>query len=191
MPTFHPLALPGVIEVRTDRYGDDRGFFSEVYRKSLWQEQGVDADFVQDNHSLSRAKGTMRGLHFQTPPMAQAKLVRVTRGRVFDVAVDIRKGSPTYGKWVGLELDAERGNQLYIPAGFAHGFLTMEPDTEFLYKVSANYSPENDRSVRYDDPAIGIVWPVEVNPECLSAKDKNAPLLEDTDTGFVFDGASA
>lgn len=191
MPTFHPLSLPGVIEVRPDRFGDGRGFFSEVYCKSLWQEHGVDAEFVQDNHSLSRAKGTLRGLHFQTPPMAQAKLVRVTRGRVFDVAVDIRKGSPTYGKWVGLELDAELGNQLYIPAGFAHGFLTMEPETEFLYKVSANYSPENDRSVRYDDPAIGIFWPVEVNTDCLSAKDENAPLLEDTYTGFVFDGATA
>lgn len=191
MPTFHPLAIPGVIEVRPDRFGDDRGFFSEVYRKSLWQENGVDADFVQDNHSLSRAKGTLRGLHFQTPPMAQAKLVRVTRGRVFDVAVDIRKGSPTYAKWVGLELDATLGNQLYIPAGFAHGFVTMEPDTEFLYKVSANYSPDNDRSVRYDDPVIGIDWRVEVNQDCLSAKDKGAPLLEETDTGFVFDGAVA
>jgi len=191
MPTFHPPSLPGVIEVRPDRFGDDRGFFSEVYRKSLWQEHGIDADFVQDNHSLSRARGTLRGLHFQTPPMAQAKLVRVTRGRVFDVAVDIRKGSPNFGKWVGLELDADLGNQLYIPAGFAHGFLTMEPDTEFLYKVSANYSPENDRSVRYDDPAIAIEWPVEVDTDCLSAKDRNAPLLEDTDTGFVFDGEEA
>jgi dTDP-4-dehydrorhamnose 3,5-epimerase len=191
MPTFHPVALPGVIEIRPDRFCDDRGFFSEVYRKSLWQEHGVNADFVQDNQSLSQTMGTLRGLHFQTPPMAQAKLVRVSRGRVFDVAVDIREGSPSYGKWVRIELTAELGNQIYIPAGFAHGFLTMEPDTEFLYKVSATYSPENDRSVRYDDPAIWIVWPVDVNQDCLSAKDKNATLLEETETGFVFDGAAA
>lgn len=191
MPTFHPLGLGGVIEVRPDRFSDGRGFFSEVYRKSLWQDHGVDADFVQDNHSLSRAKGTLRGLHFQTPPMAQAKLVRVTRGRVFDVAVDIRKGSPSYRKWLGVELDAALGNQLYIPAGFAHGFVTMEPDTEFLYKVSATYSPQHDRSVRYDDPAIAIVWPVEVDLDCLSAKDKNAPLLEEIETGFVFNGTAA
>lgn len=191
MPTFQNLAIADVIEVRPDRFGDNRGFFSETYRKSLWRENGIDVDFVQDNHSFSRAKGTLRGLHFQTPPKAQAKLVRVTRGRVFDVAVDIRVGSPTFGQWVGLELDADIGNQLYIPAGFAHGFITMEPNTEFLYKVSACYASDNDRSVRYDDPAIGIVWPVEVKIDLLSAKDRNALCLKDIDTGFVYDGDAA
>jgi dTDP-4-dehydrorhamnose 3,5-epimerase len=128
----------------------------------------------------------LRGLHLQTPPMAQAKLVRVARGRVFDVAVDVRAGSPTFRQWVGIELSAEKGNQLYIPVGFAHGFLTLEPDTEFLYKVSAPYSRPNDRSIRFDDPAIGIDWPIEINIDGLSAKDREAGLLVETDTGFHY-----
>ena len=128
----------------------------------------------------------MRGLHLQTPPLAQAKLVRVARGRVFDVVVDIRTGSPTFRKWVGIELSVDKGNQLYIPTGFAHAFLTLEPDTEFLYKVSAPYSQPNDRSIRFDDPAIGIDWPIDINLDTLSAKDRDAGLLVETDTGFVY-----
>lgn len=186
MPVFRELALPGVIEILPDRFGDDRGFFSEVYSEKAWRENGVDAAFVQDNHSLSRQVGVLRGLHFQTPPFAQAKLVRVTSGAVFDVAIDIRKGSPDFGKWVGVEISAEKWNQLYIPAGFAHGFVTLQPDTHFLYKVSAFYSRECDRSVRFDDPAIGIEWPVDIANVILSDKDRNAPLLADCDTGFVY-----
>ncbi|PWW00238.1 dTDP-4-dehydrorhamnose 3,5-epimerase [Hoeflea marina] len=186
MPRFTRLALPEVIEVVPDRFADPRGFFSEVYNRAVWREGGIDADFVQDNHSLSRQPGTLRGLHFQTPPMAQAKLVRVSRGRAFDVAVDIRAGSPSYLGWVGVELSAERGNQLFIPEGFAHGFLTLEPDTEFLYKVSAAWSRPHDRSIRYDDAAIGIRWPAPVDPDALSPKDRDAPALAATDTGFVY-----
>lgn len=184
MPQFFELAIAGLIEVVPDRHADDRGFFSEVYNKAVWLDGGIDVDFVQDNHSLSRETGTLRGLHLQTPPMAQAKLVRVARGRVFDVAVDVRVGSPMFSQWVGVELSAEKGNQLFIPAGFAHGFLTLEPDTEFLYKVSAPYSRANDRSIRYDDPAIGIDWPIDINIDALSTKDRDAKSLADTDTGF-------
>lgn len=186
MPAFHPTALPGVIEIRADRHGDERGFFSEVYNHAIWAQNNIRDVFVQDNHSFSRARGVLRGMHFQTPPAAQAKLVRVSRGAVFDVAVDIRLGSPNFGKWVGVELSAEKWNQLYIPAGFAHGFVTLVADTEFLYKVSAGYSPAHDRSIRFDDPAIGIEWPVGAGEISLSAKDLNAGLLAETETGFVF-----
>ena len=185
MPEFRELGLDGVIEIVPDRFGDDRGFFSEVYNATVYRKNGVDADFVQDNHSVSGPAGVLRGLHFQLPPFAQAKLVRVVRGAVFDVAVDIRKGSPSYGKWVGVEISAERWNQLYVPAGFAHGFVTLQPNTEFLYKVSALYSPDHDRSIRYDDPQIGIDWPVDPSGIILSAKDKAAKSLAETDTGFT------
>lgn len=186
MPQFRSLALDGVIEIIPDRHGDERGFFSEVYNEKLYKANGVDADFIQDNQSFSASSGVLRGLHFQTPPFAQAKLVRVTRGAVLDVAVDIRKGSPDFGKWIGLELTAEKWNQLYIPAGFAHGFVTLTPNTEFLYKVSAYYSPEHDRSVRFDDPAIGIDWQIDPQDAILSKKDAQAGLLAETDTGFLF-----
>lgn len=142
-------------------------------------EAGLDIDFVQDNHSYSAAKGVLRGLHFQLTPAAQDKLVRVTRGAVFDVAVDIRPGSASYAKWVGVELSAEKWNQLLVPKGFAHGFLTLREDCEVQYKVSTPYSPEHDRSVRFDDPAIGIDWPDVGVPFQLSAKDRDAPLLAD------------
>jgi dTDP-4-dehydrorhamnose 3,5-epimerase len=190
MPSFTRLAIPEVIEILPDRHGDDRGFFSEVYKNTVWAAGGVDVAFVQDNHSYSRDMGVLRGLHFQTPPFAQAKLVRVTRGAVFDVAVDIRKGSPTFAKWVGVEINAEKGNQLYVPAGFAHGFVTLNPDTEFLYKVSNLYSKECDRSIRFDDPAINISWPLIAGGLTLSDKDKNAPLLAAIDTGFVYESAA-
>lgn len=186
MPQFTRLAIPDLIEVIPDRHGDERGFFSETYNKAVWSAGGIAVDFIQDNHSLSRETGTLRGLHFQTPPMAQAKLVRVSRGRAFDVAVDIRSGSPSYRQWVGIELSADKGNQLFIPAGFAHGFLTLEPDTEFLYKVTAPYSRPHDRSVRFDDPDIAIDWPVPVNPDGLSQKDRDAGRLADTETGFFY-----
>lgn len=186
MPQFRPLDLEGVVEIVPDRFGDDRGFFSEVYNAGVWKANGIEVDFVQDNQSLSRQVGVVRALHFQLPPFAQAKLVRVTRGRVFDVAVDIRKGSPDFGRWVGIELSAEKWNQLFVPAGFAHGFVTLEPDTELCYKVSAFYSKDHDRSIRFDDPAIGVDWPIGPGEAILSPKDADAPLLADIDTGFVF-----
>jgi dTDP-4-dehydrorhamnose 3,5-epimerase len=179
------LPLPGLLEIVPDRLGDERGFFSEVWSRKQLREAGIDADFVQDNHSYSAAAGVLRGLHFQEPPFAQAKLLRVTRGSIFDVAVDIRAGSPGFGHWVGLTLSAERWNQLFVPEGFAHGFLTLEPDCEVLYKVTAPYSPQHDRSIRYDDPTIGIEWPV-VGGLRLSDKDRAAPLLSDIEPVFTF-----
>ena len=181
MLEVRPLPLDGVLEVRPDRFEDERGFFSETWSLARWIEAGIDADFVQDNHSFSRARGVLRGLHFQAPPMAQAKLVRVTRGSVFDVAVDIRQGSPTFGQWASAILSAERWNQLFVPEGFAHGFVTLEPDTEVQYKVTALYSPEHDRAIRFDDPAIGIDWPVASADLILSSRDRTAPSLADAD----------
>ncbi|MCU0830697.1 MAG: dTDP-4-dehydrorhamnose 3,5-epimerase [Rhizobiaceae bacterium] len=186
MPQFRRLAIPDLIEVIPDRHGDERGFFSEVFSAGAWAAGGVTAQFMQDNHSYSQAIGVLRGLHFQTPPFAQAKLVRVTRGAVFDVAVDIRAGSPTFGQWDAIELSADKWNQLYIPEGFAHGFLTLTPDVEFVYKVSAPYSKAHDRSIRFDDPAIGIDWPVVSTGLTLSDKDRNALVLAEVDTGFTY-----
>ena len=178
--------LPGVVEIVPKRFEDERGFFSETFNAKSLGEHGINIDIVQDNHSLSRTVGVLRGLHYQLPPFAQAKLVRVIRGRIFDVAVDIRKGSPNYAKWVGVELSADKWNQLLVPAGFAHGFVSLEPDTEIVYKVSDFYSREHDRSVRYDDPAIGIEWPIDVSDAIISEKDKNAPLLADADNTFQY-----
>lgn len=190
MTEITQTALPGVYEITPPRFGDDRGFFSETYNAKRFADHAIALDFVQDNHSFSRDTGVLRGLHFQRDPWAQDKLVRVTRGSVFDVAVDIRKGSPTYGQWVGVELTAEKGNQLLVPRGFAHGFVTLEPDTEFLYKVTNYYSKEEDRSIRFDDPTIGINWPVDVSQITLSDKDKNAPFLADSDNTFTYVGAA-
>lgn len=181
-----PLEIDGVFEIRPRRFEDERGFFSETWNLARWKEAGIVAEFVQDNHSLSREKGVLRGLHYQAPPMAQAKLVRVSRGAVFDVAVDIRVGSPTFGKWVSAVLSAEHWNQLFVPEGFAHGFLTLQPDTEVQYKTSAPYSPEHDRAIRFDDPGIGIDWPIDVEELILSNKDRKAPLLADVQTGFRY-----
>jgi dTDP-4-dehydrorhamnose 3,5-epimerase len=180
--------LPGVLLVTPKRFGDDRGFFSEVYNKNAYVAAGIDVEFVQDNHSLSRDVGVVRGLHFQAPPHAQDKLVRVGAGRVIDVAVDIRKGSPTFGEWVAVELSAEEGNQLFIPKGFLHGFATLEPNSELLYKCSDFYSPECDGAVRFDDPEIGIDWGIDTSNVTLSAKDDAAPLLKDFDSPFTFEG---
>lgn len=186
MAEIRDLGLEGVVEIVPRRFGDERGFFSEVHNARALADAGIDIAFCQDNHSLSRDRGVLRGLHFQLPPHAQAKLVRVTRGAIFDVAVDIRKGSPTFGRWVGLEVSADKWNQILVPKGFAHGFVTLAPDTEVQYKVDAYYAPDCDRSIRFDDPALGIDWPVAESDVILSAKDANAPLLADVDTGFVY-----
>lgn len=171
------------------RFGDERGWFTEVYNEQSFADRGIVERFVQDNHSLSVPVGTVRGLHFQTPPHGQAKLVRCIRGRIFDVAVDVRRGSPTWGKWVGAELSAENGRQLFVPVGFAHAFMTLEPNTEVTYKVSGLYSPANDGGIRWDDPAVGIDWPTPagVTP-VLSPKDARLPLLADFDSPFAYDG---
>lgn len=181
-------ALPGVVVITPPRFGDARGFFSESWNRQKMQEAGLDLDWVQDNHSLSAKTGTIRGLHFQAPPHAQDKLVRCGRGRLFDVAVDIRKGSPTYGQWVGEELSFENGRQLLVPAGFAHGFVTREPDTEIIYKCSDFYAPECDGAVRWDSPSIGIDWGLDGIEPLLSEKDAAAPKLEDFDSPFEYEG---
>jgi len=184
MVETRPLGLPGVLEILPRKFGDTRGFFSETWKDTDFIASGVPTGFVQDNHSYSVVAGVLRGLHYQLPPKAQDKLVRVTRGRAFDVAVDIRRGSPTFGKWVGLELSAEKWNQILVPKGYANGFLALEPGTELLYKVTDYYSPQHDRSIRFDDPQIGIAWPVGMAELILSDKDRAAPLLADAE---VFD----
>lgn len=181
-------ALPGVVILTPKRFGDDRGHFSETYNRQTLAGLGIDTAFVQDNQSLSRQVNTIRGLHFQRPPHAQAKLVRVLQGRIFDVAVDARKGSPTYGQWVGVELSAEDGRQLLIPAGFLHGFATREPDTVVFYKCSDVYAPACDGGIRWDDPTIGIDWGLTGDP-VLSAKDMVAPLFADFDSPFAMEPA--
>ncbi len=177
-------ALPGVLLLEPRRFGDARGFFSETWSRRTLCEAGIDIDFVQDNQSLSVAPGTVRGLHFQSPPHAQAKLVRCGRGRLFDVAVDIRRGSPGYGRWVGVELSFDNGRQLLIPAGFLHGFVTREPDTEIVYKCSDYYAPDCDGAVRFDDPDIGIDWGIAPDQAILSDKDAAAPRLRDLKNPF-------
>jgi dTDP-4-dehydrorhamnose 3,5-epimerase len=179
-----PTALPDVKIVNPQRIGDQRGFFSETYNRQRFAEAGIDVEFVQDNHSLSAVPGTVRGLHFQSEPFAQAKLVRVVRGRILDVAVDIRRSSPTFGKHVAVELSAENGLQLLVPVGFAHGFCTLEPDTEIVYKVSGYYSAAHDHGLRWNDPALGIDWPVAPANAVLSDKDKKQPLLAELPAYF-------
>lgn len=181
------LAIPEVLEIIPPKFDDHRGFFSETFSQQKFAEAGIDLPWVQDNQSLSRAAGVLRGLHFQAPPVAQDKLVRVVRGSIFDVAVDIRHGSPTFGKWVSLIVSVELWNQILVPKGFAHGFMTLEPDCEVVYKVSAPYSALHDRSVRYNDPAIGVAWPSLGVAPVLSDKDTKAPLLAGLDTGFSYD----
>lgn len=171
------------------RHGDARGWFTEFYSEPAFAAKGIDCRFVQDNHSLSVPAFTLRGLHFQTPPRGQDKLVRCVRGRIFDVAVDVRKGSPTFGHWVSAVLSAENGHQLFIPIGFAHGFVTLEADCEVTYKCSDTYAPDQDGGIRWNDPAIGIDWPIPggTAPE-LSAKDIVQPFLADFDSPFPYDG---
>lgn len=180
--------LPGVLILTPRRFGDDRGFFSESWNRKTLREHGVDLpDFVQDNHSLSRLPGTVRGLHYQTPPHAQGKLIRCGRGRLFDVAVDFRRGSPTFGQWEGVDLSFENGRQLWIPAGFLHGFVTRAPDTEIIYKCTDHYAPECDGAVRWDDPAIGIDWGLDGAAPLLSAKDAAAPRLAEVPSPFEWE----
>ena len=181
-------ALDGVLILTPKRFCDPRGFFAESWNAKRQSDAGIDIDFVQDNHSISTQVGTVRGLHFQAPPHAQAKLVRCGRGCLFDVAVDIRRGSPTFGQWVGEELSFENGKQLLIPAGFLHGFVTRQPDTEIVYKCSDYYSPECDGAVRFDDPDIGIDWGLNEAEAVLSDKDSAAPFLKDFDTPFTYEG---
>ncbi len=172
-------AIPDVKIITGKKFGDRRGFFSEVYNRKAFAEAGIALDFVQDNHSLSAQPGTVRGLHFQSPPFAQHKLVRVPRGRILDVAVDIRRSSPTFGRHVTVELSAENWRQLLVPIGFAHGFATLEPDTEVIYKVSDYYSAANDLGLAWDDPDLGIAWPLPPGGAVLSDKDRTHPRLRD------------
>ena len=184
---FERSPLPGVIVITPARFGDHRGFFSESYSSKTFAELGIATRFVQDNHSLSITQGTIRGLHFQAPPHAQDKLVRCGRGALFDVAVDIRKGSPTYGQWFGTDLSFENGKQLLVPAGFAHGFATRAPETEIIYKCSDYYSQETEGAVAWDDPQIGINWGLEDVTPVLSEKDANAPAFADLNSPFTFE----
>jgi dTDP-4-dehydrorhamnose 3,5-epimerase len=177
-----PTTLPDVFVLTPRRFGDARGWFSETWNAAQMAEAGLDLPWVQDNHSFSAPKGTLRGLHFQSPPRAQDKLVRCTRGAILDVAVDIRLGSPAYGKWVAVTLSAENGQQLFVPKGFLHGFLTVTEDAEVQYKCTDFYAPDHDRAVRWDDPAIGVDW--GVTAPVLSDKDAKAPLLSQIGSPF-------
>jgi dTDP-4-dehydrorhamnose 3,5-epimerase len=179
-----PLGLDGLFQIRPSRHPDSRGFFSEVWSREGMEAAGIGLDFVQDNHSYSAARGVLRGLHFQAEPAAQEKLIRVSRGAIFDVVVDIRRGSPTFGRWVSLEISAALWNQLFVPKGFAHGFVTLEEHSEVQYKVTAPYRPDLDRSIRFDDPDIGIDWPIAADQLLLSDADLRAPFLASIETGF-------
>ena len=179
-----PLDLPGLLLVEPARHGDARGFFSETYRRDALAKAGYDREFVQDNHSRSPARGTVRGLHFQTAPHPQDKLVRVTQGAVLDVAVDLRQGSATFGRHVALELSADNGRQLLVPAGFAHGFMTLSEDCEVLYKVSAYYAREAEKGLRWDDPALGIQWPLTADEVLVNARDRSWPWLDEAPVYF-------
>ena len=180
--------LSGVIIIVPRRFGDDRGWFSETWNQKALRDAGVDLNFVQDNHSMSANKGTVRGLHFQSPPHAQDKLVRATCGCLLDVVVDIRKGSPTYGQWVSEELSAENGKQLLVPKGFLHGFATLTENTEVQYKCTDFYAPECDGNVYFNDPDLDIDWGIDVNKAILSDKDAAAPLLKNFNSPFEFEG---
>ena len=182
-PASGKYILIDLLQINPKRFGDPRGFFGETYSRRRYAKMGIDVEFVQDNHSLSHAVGTLRGLHFQAPPSAQGKLVRCGCGSIFDVAVDIRRGSPTYGQWEGYELSAANGHQLYVPVGFVHGFVTLEPDSEIVYKCTDYYAPETEGAVRWD--SCGIEWPLCDDP-ILSDKDTIAPALADFDSPFVY-----
>ena len=174
-----------IILIKPTRHKDDRGFFTEIYSQHRYKESGIDADFVQENQSLSWNVGTLRGLHFQSPPYAQGKLVRCGRGAIFDVVVDIRKGSPTFNQWEGYKLTAENGFQLYVPVGFAHGFMTLEPASEIIYKCTDYYAPKAEGSIRWNDPTIGVEWPLS-KKIVLNERDSIAALLKDFETPFTF-----
>lgn len=182
---FDSLEIPEVVVIEAKSFDDHRGYFMETYKSSEFTSNGIGDRFVQDNYSHSH-RGVFRGLHYQNPPSAQAKLVKVFRGEILDVAVDIRDGSPTYGKFVTASLSDKNGLMLFVPAGFAHGFCTLSDEADVLYKVTAEYAPECDRGIRWDDPAIGLELPIE--EVILSEKDERMPLLADADNGFVYEG---
>ena len=184
MLTVVPTSIEAVKIITPRSFQDSRGVFCETYNRQRYFEHGVELDFVQDNQSSSAETGTIRGLHFQSNPAAQDKLVRVLRGSIFDVAVDLRRTSPTYGKWVAEELSADNGKQLLVPIGFAHGFCTLEPDTHVLYKVTAYYSPANDLGIAWDDPDLAIDWPIPPGKAILSDKDTRHPRLNSLPTYF-------
>lgn len=184
--TITPTRIDGILLVETGIFHDARGYFTESYSEAIWREAGFTEKFVQDNISRS-CKGTMRGMHYQLTPSGMGKLVRCITGAVHDVAVDLRKGSPTFGQWIGYELSGENGLALWIPVGFAHGFVALEEDTIVHYKCSGMHSPENERALSYKDPAIGIEWQLE--PTVISEKDENAPTLDGADYDFVYKGA--
>lgn len=181
------LGLDGVVEICPKKFPDSRGFFSEVFNHSALEKHGISVNWVQDNHSYSKEKGVIRGLHYQKVGRAQDKLVRVVRGRIRDVVVDIRHGSPNFGKWIDLELSAEAWNQIYVPRGFAHGFMTLEPDTEVIYKVSDIYSPEHNGVIRFDDPDIGIDWEYNGVEPIVSEQDAHGLGLAESQTSFVYE----
>jgi len=176
---FRTFSLAGPVEIEPVRHGDQRGYFSEIFRADAFAAAVGPYAFVQENQSLSARVGTVRGLHFQTHPMAQGKLVRCLAGAIFDVAVDIRHDSPGFGQWVGVELSADKGNQLWVPPGFAHGFCTLLPDSVVCYKVTSYYSPADDRGMAWDDPAVAVAWPDVADPDTLSGKDRTQPRLAD------------
>jgi len=180
------LAIPDVVILKPAKHGDHRGFFSETYSKQAFAAAGIDADFVQDNHSLSGEAGTVRGLHFQVPPRAQAKLLRVVRGAVFDVAVDLRWGSPTYGQHVSAVISAAAWNQIFIPAGFAHGFCTLEPGSEVLYKVNEFYAPEAEQGLLWNDPDLGIDWPDDAGA-VVAERDRGWPARRELSRVFQYE----
>ena len=179
-----PLGIPDVKVIKPVKHGDARGFFSETYSEKAFADAGIALDFVQDNHSFSSVPATLRGLHYQGPPFAQDKLVRVVRGRALDIAVDIRRRSPTFGQWVSAELSADNWTQILVPVGFAHGICTLEPDTEILYKVTNTYSAQHDFGIRWNDPELKIDWPFEETDVVLSDKDKRQPFLKDVKIWF-------
>jgi dTDP-4-dehydrorhamnose 3,5-epimerase len=178
------LAIDAVKLITTPKFGDKRGFFSEIFNRQAFAAAGVDIEFVQDNQSLSAEKGTVRGLHYQMPPFAQDKLVRVVRGSIFDVAVDLRRGSATYGRHVTAVISAEAWNQILVPIGFAHGFMTLEPDTEVIYKVSNYYAPTHEVGIQWDDPELGIAWPTAEAGVILSDKDRKLPRFSELNSPF-------
>jgi dTDP-4-dehydrorhamnose 3,5-epimerase len=182
---FETLAIPGPVLVRPRRFGDARGYFMETYSVEAFRVAGIAAVFVQDNQSLSEKRGVLRGLHFQKPPAAQAKLVRVLKGAIFDVSVDLRQGSPHYGRWCSATLTADGAEQLFVPAGFAHGFCTLEQNTEVAYKVDSPYAPGQEGGLAWDDPTIGIVWPVAREDVLVSDKDARLPGLAGFGTPFT------
>lgn len=180
------LAIAEVKLIKPQKFEDSRGFFSETWSSAKLKMQGFDEHFVQDNHSHSALKGTIRGLHCQLAPHVQGKLVRVVKGAIWDVAVDVRRGSPTYGRWVAAELSAENWAQLWVPGGFLHGFCTLQPDTEVVYKVTADYNKDCERAVRWNDPTLALPWPVEHGSALLSQKDQDAPFLTPQDQWFAY-----